>query len=737
MKNLLKIAICGIFISSFINFSSGKAIFKADFNKSLNAETESGTLKPVKSSNNQTAQGCGYRSSKGALFMFDNLTDFKKEKNGSCKPHDNLLWHLPEAIKLDSGKVEFMVKPYFNQISAYRNKKTGFKLYYMFIGLDNATRKKAIAAYILGKTFYLTFNLDNGKTTTLTFSVKDWPPEKWQKVTISWTPESKMLFINDKRKVVRKFAGTPAPFNIIMIGGASGGSNFQGVIDELLIDDTSLEVPKTEAVVKEEFGSTESYTKNWEIFGREGARFEAYIDKSQGHQKVGCLVLKKLNSKGYIQLRYRKTLKVKPGSRYQLRAFYLTDNAFLNNSGYFRIQDGKKGRLCYDPKINSGYIHSTFSQLINSGSGKWKKTLYYFAPQYQSNYYLNYVLRGSPCILRLDDIAGELFEKSNIMTNEPLKRKPREKIISEKELFSKLAMRKIPDIKIKYNGKYPRMYVNGKFYPQVLHRSPPLHPEIARFREMQDAGIKFHTLTIAVGGLERFSIIKSRGKYDFSKVDKSIKRLLRAAPDSYVILNFSCWPFKDWNEGNMGEVFQNRNGLYGVSGNLLYIDDFVKRKSASESYYPSYYATAWKKEISNCIKAYLKHIKKTQLIKAVGGFFITGGMDGQFMNKTVDYSKAARQAFSNWLRNKYSTISALRAAWNNRAANFEFKTPRELPDWPASRRTSTFLDPKTDTPYADLQEFRSAGILDTLNSIAKSVRQELGPDIARIHFYLR
>lgn len=715
------------------NVNAGE-VFRTDFEKDRDATItgETGTLKPVNGCPGaRSFPGKGANGTTGAVFAVDNLSDFADLTADVSKPMWNLTYHFPAGFfRSGPGAFSVMAAPRFNQISPYPKKNPGFKQYHILSARQDDTNGLSVFLFIQDGNLCAHLKLTNGQTVMLSGPCIDWKKDQWRKIVLTWDDKEKLLLMDGKVVARRTIAGEVCPFNIIMIGGCYDGSNFQGILDNISFSTEAVGVPARQPVFTDNFSQGDSA---WTFSKTDGA--DGSVEPVKINGKTALKVVKR-NHLGTLRLRLDKPLAVRPDTDYKLRGKYWTSDVSVDNGLYFRVQRGKDGGLHYNDHINRGEVYTTYSQPVNAPSGEWRSMFYAFHTKYpeRTENYLNILLRGSPCTVYLTDISCDELENQCLYYSEPKERKPKETVLSDGELDKKLALRKMPVIEWQSGPDMKRLFIDGKFVPQFIHRAPTGYPEISRYKEMENAGIKLHTVGIFVGGKaggrENISIVRERGQYQFSEAMKDVRRALRGAPDSYLILEFKFYPFKNWTDGHDGEIFRNKKGQYGVSNNLLYIDRWIDRmedKKPAESFYPSYYATAWRAECLRALDAFFDEFDKTPFRKTVAGFFVNGGFDGQFMNNTVDYSEAARTAFRKFLEKKYGSLEGLRKAWNDPKADWNFKDVASVPDYPPNHLDKTFLDPKTEQRYADFMEFRSEGILDTLNVFADAVRKRLGP----------
>jgi len=92
---------------------------------------------------------------------------------------------------------------------------------------------------------------------------------------------------------------------------------------------------------------------------------------------------------------------------------------------------------------------------------------------------------------------------------------------------------------------------------------------------------------------------------------------------------------------------------------------------------PSYASTIWLNDAAEFIRTLIRYIYDNGLAQHILGYLICGGDSAEWVKVgpmedwAGDYSLPMQQAFGKWLSNKYGSLDALRAAWDDPQAAFD------------------------------------------------------------------
>jgi hypothetical protein len=241
-----------------------------------------------------------------------------------------------------------------------------------------------------------------------------------------------------------------------------------------------------------------------------------------------------------------------------------------------------------------------------------------------------------------------------------------------------------------HNG-HPALFVNGKLTSQTL--AAPYRQNEPDFRQFQRAGITIYNMYMRFGwtGPE---------EYDFSGVDARMEFYRSLDPNvkivGRVLLNPGAW---------FGEMFPD-----DVSRRD---DGTVANMFGQVAYPPSMSSEKYRELSKKAMTAFIRHMEEKWGDNILGyqpgnGFGGEWLMFNSFWEQrepptkfgVEDYSPVARAGFRVWLKEKYSTVEKLRAAWDDPEVTFETADPpNEIQRY--SSTYGIFFDPAAGTRVPD------------------------------------
>jgi hypothetical protein len=270
-----------------------------------------------------------------------------------------------------------------------------------------------------------------------------------------------------------------------------------------------------------------------------------------------------------------------------------------------------------------------------------------------------------------------------------------------------------------WNG-VPTLFLNKKPQNSIVYMA--YVPSEKVFRQFADSDVRIFsfsgTPTASNYGLAKTAWI-APGKYDFSQLDERIMMVLQANPNAYffprLYLDAPSW----WLESHPEDVvlMDPGDGKY---------TPFIS--SGSNQQAPSWASEAWRAATIEGLRHLIEHIESSPFADRCIGYHLTSGTTEEWMmwganeNDWVDYSHANTVKFQRWLREKYQTISALRASWHNASITFETttippKTQREQCDFGSLR------DPAKEQAVIDFYLYNSEMTADTIETFAHAVKK--------------
>lgn len=456
----------------------------------------------------------------------------------------------------------------------------------------------------------------------------------------------------------------------------------------------------------------------WELLKFASADGALATDATLACTGQQSLKLTKTNAPGYLVLRSLEPVTVQPKVRYRCRVRYHAENASLANVLLLRVapQDGALGYNAIDR--SAGWMSQ--SLLRNSPAGQWEKRVGHYQAEQTQAVYLQVLLWGNPCTVWLDDfeVTAEPYQITGAKTDF-------QDSTTADALPGLLAARHDDTARVVVRDGRSVLLVNDQPVAPVVYKAEPYHTE-GDYRRFGEAGVKLATVSVRLGDNKSApGLWKGRGQYDFAPAEAALKKALLRNPNAQVILDLNFYPYPAWGREHPQECWTDHEGkrAYGSWGNVDgFTDDLsqVKQDRFDAWYYPSYQSRLWQEEAGSAAAALIAHLRQTSYAKAIVGYYLTGGHDGQFQVPYYDYSAATQEAFRQWLQRKYGTIEKLRAAWGEGPESFAAVTvPPPLQKSGNLEAAKPYLTRGPDLDYRDFATGQSWLLRDIFAKIAK------------------
>lgn len=266
-------------------------------------------------------------------------------------------------------------------------------------------------------------------------------------------------------------------------------------------------------------------------------------------------------------------------------------------------------------------------------------------------------------------------------------------------------------------GDITGVEVSGERRVPVIYKTHP-EPAASQHQLMEGAGVPFHLVSVILGPHQRIgaeiypAVWEGDKKYNFAKMDERIEQALRAAPDAEILVGFTTVPYNSWGDENPDEIIQNEKGERGIGKGVHNTHYGNKREDPEREFWcPSISSEKYFEDLKHILEAALAHMKTKPYYKAVVGFALYGGDDGQWGNwarsgfeNHGDFSPAGVKGFQNWLRQKYGTEEALQKSWKQETVSFESVSVPAIAD---RRKHGAFFDPATEMRVIDYLSFET------------------------------
>jgi hypothetical protein len=475
---------------------------------------------------------------------------------------------------------------------------------------------------------------------------------------------------------------------------------------------------------------------NWNISDSDGSKTQVAMDSLFAHNGKNSLHLTKTNREGYVVLQSDK-IPVAAKSTFEVSA-WLNSKTVSEANAYFMISQFKPG----SDKMDLPNIFGPTRPLYST-SGQWEELKQLVTTREGiDRIQISLIFSGAPIDVYVDDIQ---------ITNLGSDYKPRyeaptpETLMSQADAEKVLLSRPRATAEVREIGQRPRLFIDGKESFPGFYLGAAWKGTNSQIKDFDQAGVHVYLIPYVLGrGLYGdFGVWSAKDKTDFSELDDIMWRVLRADPHGYIMFYLATDPYPAWGAEHPNDVVTDQDG------NKVIVDmhflrwggepKVVPGKAYVERYGYSYVSSQLRTDTEKVLSEFDQHIKNSLAGKAVIGYHVIGGNDGQMFSwgdfgsdHLSDYSQASLSAFRNWLKEKYTTISNLQTAWHQ--PNVTFDTA-QVPSAKRRLATSFFLDPNTEQDIADYNRFHSEGIVDTLDGYAKTLRQSHGSPIILGTYY--
>lgn len=421
---------------------------------------------------------------------------------------------------------------------------------------------------------------------------------------------------------------------------------------------------------------------------------------------------------------------VEPDTDYVVTFLYHTDNAVFGDLCQpFLVQAGSADQLHVDSlSITSPQQAPSIDgkALLNSRTGDWRRKARAIHTAKATHFVcLAVLIEGPPVTV---DFTNFYLAKPETEMRPTALITP-ETVIPRDEVERILAQRSAATAEVREEQGTPHLYVDGKLRAPDIQLSDIINTFRSRYADFAAQGVNIHMVAFSNPAMKHWT---GPGQYDFAKIDAHMWDAVQRDPHGYFILYINVHPYPQWSKLYPQDIAQNAQGK-------------VPNGTAINTYTnvpASYYSPEYRRQVKELMHAYVQHMMKQPYGKAIIGFFLGGGEDGQFYwqlsatGQTVEDGLGATDAilFRQWLKQHYNgDVAALRAAWGDKDVTFE--TARQPVS--ASKYPGTFFDPKRDRKIIDFEHFLNEEVANLFLDVGAICKNEAGKKIIFGMYYGR
>ncbi|HPS09121.1 MAG TPA: beta-galactosidase [Kiritimatiellia bacterium] len=268
-----------------------------------------------------------------------------------------------------------------------------------------------------------------------------------------------------------------------------------------------------------------------------------------------------------------------------------------------------------------------------------------------------------------------------------------------------------------YRGT-PTLFINGKPHSGMTWATYRPTPEV--FGDFTKAGITLYTFA-ATPTESGYNLSRTTwtapGEYDYSQLDERAMMLLKENPDAYFFPRLYLHAPKWWSAQHPDDIVLMDPGD----------GKFVPFIHAGGKPAPSWASEAWRRDTIEGLRRLVAHVESSPYADRVIGYHIASGTTEEWMmwggneHQWVDFSPANTARFRAWLRSKYGTDEALRAAWHDGSASL---ATAAVPTKAQRQHTEigSLRDPAKEQAVIDFYQYNSDLVADTICTFAKAVK---------------
>ena len=218
---------------------------------------------------------------------------------------------------------------------------------------------------------------------------------------------------------------------------------------------------------------------------------------------------------------------------------------------------------------------------------------------------------------------------------------------------------------------------------------------------------------------------------EFDGIQAEIAGALDVNPDAAIMVRLHMNPPYWWIRDNPDECVLV-NGELGVDDGEQ--DRLIRGDSADDNHMRASIASEkWLSEASDMLAQMCQAIRDTEEGRHVIAIQVAYGMFGEWHQWVNDTSAPMQRRFRKYLKEKYGTVEALRAAWG--CDDVDFETAQMKPDWKSPSSLGDYRDPKDSMQIVDSQYTIQLTTIEAISRFCKIVKENWNRPVLAGTFY--
>ena len=249
------------------------------------------------------------------------------------------------------------------------------------------------------------------------------------------------------------------------------------------------------------------------------------------------------------------------------------------------------------------------------------------------------------------------------------------------------------------NGR-PQIHINGVAYPPVLffgnlEGAKNEGRAISEVKRAARAGVHLHSTLVEL------PCPLSEASHALDEIDDRIRALIDADSDGFVMPRIVFIPARGWKREYPTDI-------------ATYLDGPSSDASLTSERF-------WR-EAEHSLQTLISHLRGHEWGRRIFGYHLERGEWFQPMDSGYDRSIANRDAFRDWLREKYqNNLVGLRAAWYD--SDVQFHTAEIPPLLAKPNIQRAFFETRRERRYIDFHEFTSESTANRLITLSQVVKR--------------
>lgn len=246
----------------------------------------------------------------------------------------------------------------------------------------------------------------------------------------------------------------------------------------------------------------------------------------------------------------------------------------------------------------------------------------------------------------------------------------------------------------------PQIHINGKPYAPVfffgnMENDAARTKVLSELRKAAQSGVHLHSTLVDL------PCPLTEASHALDEIDNRLKAILDADPEGFVMPRVLFYPAKGWKREYPTEFAAYADGTTGD---------------------PSFTSERFWQEAERSMEMLISHLQGQEWGRRVFGYHLERGEWFQPADLGYDRSTANRDAFRDWLREKYrDDLVKLRGAWHNGDVQFHTADIPAVISKPNPQRA--FFEMRRERNTVDFQEFTSETTARRLIRLARVVKK--------------